>query len=138
MHANWPIAIDKPEEGGDAGYITFADMSTIHWNWDDGQFECEEVRLEYPWGPADPIFNPPPDFKWRWVFEGNIEWNAEDSGTALVDEGDMEEVGAANEFKGMTCRIGSYDPDKDHTEARPMDGRRVRITVEVLPNPTTT
>jgi hypothetical protein len=41
---------------GDSGYVSFDDGSQILWDWDNGDFECGEERLSYPFNNDDPLF----------------------------------------------------------------------------------
>jgi len=41
---------------GDSGYVYFIDGSTILYDWDEGHFECEGRRLQYPYDKDDPLF----------------------------------------------------------------------------------
>ena len=62
------------------------------------------------------------------VIEGKVEFNTEDSGCALigqVDDGSAEE-------NGLFVRIHSWDNHKKHTDAKLMEGQRVRVTIDIL------
>lgn len=51
-----PTACDDPKTGGDSGDVYFSDGSTIKYDWDNGDFECEGVRLQYPYYSEDPLW----------------------------------------------------------------------------------
>jgi hypothetical protein len=72
------------------------------------------------------------------IFEGVVDFMREDGGRALISE-NIVEVGRAlpgTEQTGMFVRIQSWDDDPDHADrhalARPLEGTRVRLTLEVL------
>lgn len=50
-----PTYVPEQPFRGDAGDVLFADGSTIRWDWDNGDFEVNGKRLEYPWGHDDPL-----------------------------------------------------------------------------------
>lgn len=51
-----PIHISDPKDGGDSGCVSFKDHSEIEYDWDNGAFECENVRFRYPYGWDDPLY----------------------------------------------------------------------------------
>ncbi len=62
------------------------------------------------------------------VIEGKVEFNTEDSGCALIgqlDDGSAEE-------RGLFVRIHSWDEGKKHADARLLEGKRVRVTIDIL------
>lgn len=78
----------------------------------------------------------------KMIFESQepITLTSEDSGCAmLIDDGEPEEVGGAEE-RGISIRIVSWDengwkyplPEECHSDIRKLEGKRIRITLEVL------
>lgn len=63
------------------------------------------------------------------VMEGVTEFHKEDGGMALIAENFEHEPHAAN---GMFVRLQSWDETKQHAMARQFEGKKVRITVEVI------
>jgi phage baseplate assembly protein gpV len=51
-----PTACDDPNTGGDQGGVYFSDGSEIKYDWDNGDFESEGVRFQYPYGNDDPLW----------------------------------------------------------------------------------
>lgn len=56
MKTVWPVHIPNPETDGDMSYVYFSDGSTIKYDWDNGDFEVEDIRLDYPHYITDPLF----------------------------------------------------------------------------------
>jgi len=68
------------------------------------------------------------------IFESElpITLTSEDSGCALmVEDGQPVEVDGHPDF-GMWIKITSWDESKAHTDIRELEGKRVRVTLEVL------
>lgn len=79
----------------------------------------------------------------KMIFESKepITLTSEDSGCALlVDDGEPVDISEADEDSGMWIRIGSWDadgwvypqPEKCHAGIRKLEGKRVRITLDVI------
>lgn len=71
----------------------------------------------------------------KMIFESPelITFVSEDSGRALiVDCGEPEKVDEADKDSGMWVRIGSWDDLRIHSDIRSLEGKRVRVTLEVI------
>ncbi len=63
------------------------------------------------------------------VIEGMVEFDTEDSGCAMI--GQVDRDGNAEE-RGLFVRIHSWDEGKKHADARLLEGKRVRVTIDIL------
>lgn len=74
----------------------------------------------------------------KFVFEDTVEFHSEDGGCALVSENIQDPHTDPN--NGLFVRIQSWDERRDHPYrhvlARLLDGKRVRVTVELVEGPT--
>ena len=77
----------------------------------------------------------------KMIFESKelITLAAEDAGLALlVDDGNPELVEDPERDNGIWVRIGSWDdngyddPSASHTDIKKLEGKKVRITLEVI------
>lgn len=59
------------------------------------------------------------------VFEGVVRYELEDSGQAMIAQIDGED-------DTMFIRIQSWDETRGHKDAREFDGKKVRVTLEVI------
>ncbi len=59
-------------------------------------------------------------------FEGRLELHTEDGGRALIGE-----VEGADDDRTFV-RLQSWSDDKQHPELAALDGKRIRVTIEVL------
>lgn len=65
----------------------------------------------------------------RYVLDGVVKYDREDSGCALISENiGFDEEGTHNMF----VRIQSWDENKQHRHALSLAGKRVRVTIEVV------
>lgn len=64
------------------------------------------------------------------VYEGTVELHFEDGGMALISD-NIDSVDDPHTF----VRLHSWNEDalKQHPELQALQGRRVRVTVEILP-----
>ena len=53
-----PFNVPQEPFLGDQGTVDFEDGSYINWDWDNGDFEINGKRLEYPYYINDPLFWP--------------------------------------------------------------------------------
>lgn len=73
--------------------------------------------------------------KTKFVFESQepITFTSEDSGCSLViDDGEPYEVGGDDKEVGINIEIRSWDDTTEHVDLRGFEGKRLRVTVEVL------
>lgn len=65
------------------------------------------------------------------IIEGTVSFLQENEGdeTMLVDYG----FGNAPHLDGLFVTLHSHDMFKEHLEAEELDGKNVRITIEVIP-----
>ena len=72
----------------------------------------------------------------EWIYESPepIAWGTEDSGMGLVmTAGEPEEVNPEHGPDiGFNLTINSWDASKAHVEARSLEGKRLRVTVQVI------
>jgi hypothetical protein len=67
------------------------------------------------------------------IFEGVVEYASEDGGQALIASiYEQTEPPSAPEEPGMFVRLQSWDEGGGHELARSLEGKRVRVTVEVI------
>jgi hypothetical protein len=64
------------------------------------------------------------------TFEGIVEYEQEDSGQALIAT--IDDANTTNPTPTMFVRLQSWDEEVRHVEARQFEGKRVRITVEII------
>lgn len=68
----------------------------------------------------------------RKVFEGVIEYDKEDGGQALIATIVDQTLNDSDTTTGMMVRVQSWDESEQHVEARQIEGKRVRVTVEEI------
>lgn len=63
------------------------------------------------------------------VLEGLMQVDTEDAGMALIGNG-FEQV--PNSPNGFFVRLQSWDDTKRHSTFRTLEGKRLRVTIEVI------
>ena len=88
--------------------------------------------VEEPAAKVKPIFVEPAPVGLKFVAEDYIQATSEDSGCALIAEPISFNTLNSDDDNGMCVRITSWDDDTVHSDMRPLVGKKVRVTIEIL------
>jgi hypothetical protein len=70
----------------------------------------------------------------KFVFESQKPitlWEEDNRQSLLINEGEPEPVGD-NRASCLVVEVRSYDEEKNHTDILKLEGKKIRVTVEVM------
>lgn len=71
----------------------------------------------------------------KYVFESYepITFREEDSGMSLcLETGEVDQIGVSDPECGINIQINHWDMNREHMEFRKFEGKRFRVTLEVI------